>query len=256
MARAPSLNAAPRSKVESWMNAAPGGAAMNPAEVHVWRFPLGDSGRAGSVTNLSDDERARAGEMKSQAVRQSYAHAQSALREVLSGYTRTNPRSIELMREPRGKPTLASPMNSLQFNVSHSGDWGLVAVARFPVGVDVERIRTQCATPALANRFLTRGERDLVEARQQSLGEAAFFSIWCRKEAYLKAVGFGLSAPFSEVDSSGERLPNLDEHGRQIHGATPWAIEEFFVDDRHPAAVVARAPQLSLHFFTLRGPDL
>jgi len=127
------------------------------------------------------------------------------------------------------------------------------AVARVAVGVDVEQVRPRSTTPHLEQRFLTPGERELLAQRANDHGESAFFIIWSRKEAYLKALGLGLAAPFSRVDSSTDRLPDVDEDGAPRAGEMPWSVREFFVDDRHPAAVVLRSRALSSTFLTFRS---
>jgi hypothetical protein len=53
------------------------------------------------------------------------------------------------------------------------------------------------------------------------------------------------------VDSAGDMLPELDEQGNQLAGDKPWSIMDFFVDERHVGAVVARTAELSVQFFTL-----
>ncbi|MGK2934652.1 MAG: 4'-phosphopantetheinyl transferase family protein [Gemmatimonadaceae bacterium] len=206
-----------------WIESEPDGHEIGPDEVHLWRFPLGfpDAG-------------------------------QSALRTLLAAYTGTPAGELTFSRGVHGKPMLASPASALEFNVSHSGDWGVIALARVPVGVDVEQVRPGRHSPALEKRFLTAGERALLRRRAVPDGEAAFFVVWCRKEAYLKATGFGLAAPFSRIDSSAARLPELDPDGAQLAGATPWAVAEFFVDEKHAGAVVARADGLSARLLTLR----
>ena len=233
-----------------WIESHPGEADFEPGEVHVWRFLLAESSRE-HAAKLSADERARAAAMDSEKARQSFVVSQAALRTVLSGYTDAPPQSLVFSRAARGKPTLAAPAAGPQFNLSHSGEWGVIAVAPFAVGVDVEQIRDERASADVQKRFLTEGERELLARRREAHGDAAFFLIWSRKEAYLKAVGFGLAAPFSRIDSSGERLAKLDENGNQLTGDTPWTVCEFFVDERHPAAVVARARQISLRLYTL-----
>ena len=235
-----------------WIETEPGGHEIGPEEVHLWRFPLAPGGDSTGTQNLSDDERRRAEGMQSDTARQSFVASQSALRGLLSAHTGTPPRELTFTRGAHGKPSLASPAATLEFNVSHSGDWGVIALARVPVGVDVEQIRQGRATPALEKRFLTEGEREMIAGRSERDGESAFFVVWCRKEAYLKATGFGLAAPFSRVDSSAAPLPELDESGAQLAGTTPWAVAEFFVDERHAGAVVARAERVSPRFFTLR----
>ncbi len=206
-----------------WTEASPGAREMQPGDAHIWRYPTRDAASA------------------------------SPLRGILAGYLGTAPVDVEIATGPKGKPALASSASGFHFNVSHSGDWGLIAVARSDVGVDVEQVRPRRASARLADRFLTAGERSLLESRAASHGEAGFFMIWSRKEAYLKAVGVGLSVPFSGVDSSLDRLPELDADGHQLEGSSPWIVQEFFVDVRHPATVVLRSAQISLSCLTLMG---
>ena len=227
---------------------------IGPGEVHVWRFPLNGQTGADTASVLSREEQSRADGMTSPKARVSFVTSQSALREILARYTGADPLELTFVRGPHGKPVLAGGDGAIEFNVSHSGDWGLIAVARVAVGVDVEQVRPRSTTPHLEQRFLTPGERNLLAQRAGEHGESAFFMVWSRKEAYLKAAGLGLAAPFSRVDSSGERLPDLGDDGVPRAGEAPWSVREFFVDDRHPAAVVVRAPTLSATFLTFRSP--
>lgn len=235
-----------------WIESEPDGRKIGPEKVHLWRFPLAAPDDSGDATNLPEEERRRAEAMQSAAARRSFVASQSALRSLLSAYTDKPASEIAFSRAVHGKPMLAAPAAPLEFNVSHSGDWGVIALAEVPVGVDVEQIRPGRSSPALEQRFLTEGERDLLGRRARADGDAAFFVVWCRKEAYLKATGFGLAAPFSRIDSSAALLPELDASGAQLAGATPWSVAEFFVDERHAAAVVARADRLSPRYYTLR----
>ena len=235
-----------------WIEAEPAGPRLAPGEVHVWRFRLDDPPRSNAETTLSDAELTRARGMTAPVAAQSFVAAQIAVREVLSAHTRLPARSIEIVRGAHGKPMLGDRARELEFNVSHSGEWGLLAVAATDVGVDVERVRPRRIHPRFEERFLTAAERELLRARRDTDGDAAFFVVWSRKEAYLKAAGFGLAAPFSKVSSAGDTLPELDAQGNQLAGDEPWSIMDFSVDERHVGAVVARVQALSVSFFTLR----
>lgn len=235
-----------------WTEAEPGSPSLAPGEVHVWRFRLDDPPRRDAEATLSDAELARARDMTAPAAASSFLAAQAAVRKVLSAHTRMPARSIELVRGAHGKPMLGDRAAGLEFNVSHSGEWGLLAVAATDVGVDVEQVRPRRIHPRFEQRFLTPAERELLRARRGTDGDAAFFVVWSRKEAYLKAAGFGLAAPFSKVNSAGDTLPELDAQGNQLSGGEPWSIMDFPVDDRHVGAVVARVPELSVNFLTLR----
>lgn len=124
-----------------------------------------------------------------------------------------------------GKPFLAGRPD-VAFGVAHSGDRALVAVARAPVriGVDVEVVRPRARLAALAARVLDDG----AHARWCALAEAdrlrAFYEAWTAKEAYLKAIGVGVTHPLRAVPPSppGWTIAPLD--------AGPGAVAHLAVD--------------------------
>ena len=92
-----------------------------------------------------------------------------------------------------GKPYLAG--ETLCFNLSHSGEWAVCAIAGGEVGCDVEKV-TQCKL-GVAERFFCREEYDDIAA--QPLGEAQadrFFRYWTLKESFMKATGLGMKLGF------------------------------------------------------------
>ena len=121
--------------------------------------------------------------------------ADRALHAVLALYL---DRPAHLVIDPDGKPRLAD--DALAFNLSHSGSLALVAVSQVgPLGVDVEEHRVIREVDRLARRYFTPGEAALVAAEPR-----AFFRLWTRKEAWIKAQGGGLAIPLDTVDVSGE----------------------------------------------------
>ncbi len=131
--------------------------------------------------------------------------ARGALRRVLSEYLGEPPAAIEIEEGENGKPQLVD--GGLEFNLSHSGDFALIAVSREgPVGVDVERIVPGRNPLALAERAL--GEEDVARVRDASAAErdAVFYDCWVRHEAKAKCLGTGLTAPIPNVSLTVEGL--------------------------------------------------
>ena len=109
---------------------------------------------------------------------------------------------IHFVSGPHGKPALAPPLaaGGLEFNLSHSHEVALVAVARQrAVGVDVEFVKRQFSFDELARRFFTTKEVAALCELPQTLQREAFFKCWTSKEAFLKAKGTGLSGKLDEV---------------------------------------------------------
>jgi 4'-phosphopantetheinyl transferase len=103
---------------------------------------------------------------------------------------------------PFGKPALSPEFGSrLTFNVSHSGDLALIAIATdSDIGVDLECIREQPDYVEIARRFFSAGEVDQLHRLPSHLHAQAFLSCWTRKEAYAKACGEGLALLFAAGD--------------------------------------------------------
>jgi 4'-phosphopantetheinyl transferase len=162
-------------------------------EVHLWSAPL--DGCCDDLP-LTDEERLRAGRFKLERMRRQFIGSRGHLRRVLSRYLALQPCAIPIQVEPSGKPCLDPAVDGrLQFNVSHSEALAVYAVTRRGrVGVDVERWREIPNAEALVDRFFTRRERDLFNALPDDQRQAAFFRAWTRKEAALKAVGYGVQS--------------------------------------------------------------
>ena len=174
-------------------------------DVHVWRVPLDDDARADSYWSLlSEEERRRASRFVRDVHRRRFVAAHGALRSILAAYVNAEPAALDFVSGEHGKPALRDVTGrpSVEFNLSHSDDLALVAVARArAVGVDLERW-SEVEHLELAERFFSPGERDALRALAHAphLVEAGFFAAWTRKEAYLKATGQGITRGLHHFD--------------------------------------------------------
>ncbi len=101
------------------------------------------------------------------------------------------------LTDPRGRPYWASPPQAPLFSLAHSSGFVALALHRIgPIGVDLEDPRRHVNAHALAHRFFTPAEREWVDRD----GSDAFWRVWTRKEALLKAEGSGLAGRISRVD--------------------------------------------------------
>ena len=173
-------------------------------EIDVWliRLPADGPLPCSFETCLSIEESQRAARFIFERDRARYTVAHTALRRILARYTGEDAAALEFRTAERGKPYLAQHPG-LRFNLSHSGCWALVAVARSrELGVDIECIRADRSTEEIAHRFFAPEEvRELMETPPVRR-VAAFFACWSRKEAYIKARGEGLAIPLDSFEVS------------------------------------------------------
>jgi 4'-phosphopantetheinyl transferase len=151
---------------------------------------------------LAPEELDRAGRFRFERLQRHFITARGFLRDVLARYLEAKPSELRFSYNDYGKPSLAGEQ-SLQFNMSHSHEVALVAVTReAAVGVDVEHIRADFASEEIATRFFSRLEVETLSSLPKEEQVAAFFRCWVRKEAYIKAIGKGLSQPLDGFDVS------------------------------------------------------
>jgi 4'-phosphopantetheinyl transferase len=174
-------------------------------EVHVWRvaLPMPVPQAEALRRSLSADEIDRAERFRLPKLRHNFVVARGTLRSILAGYLGVEPSQVSLGYQPHGKPTLDGNVHPqpIHFNLSHSGDWALYAVAlRREVGIDIESHRLARDFDGIVNRFFSPGERTAISSLAEEQRPAAFFRYWTVKEAYLKAHGTGLSSPLDQFE--------------------------------------------------------
>ena len=171
-------------------------------EIHIWRIPLaaGPEETARLRPLLSEDERDRADRFHFEVDRTRFIVAHSALRTLLARYLDVKGYREAFYAGPQGKPAL-TPGASLRFNLAHSKDLGLVALATGrEIGVDLEAIDARVEIEEVARRFFSPEEcRGLLHLAGERRHEA-FFHVWSQKEAYLKARGDGVAFGLDHFD--------------------------------------------------------
>jgi 4'-phosphopantetheinyl transferase len=202
--------------------------------VHVWAASLQvpDDTLHRLAKMLAPAEHRRADAFHFDLDRNRFMAGRGMLRTLLGRYLHAQPGTIWLEYGPNGKPLLAGQFagNGLHFNLTHCDDLALLAVSRGRVvGVDVERIRVLDGTQEMAACFCSPRENAQFLSLPSVEKDAAFFRLWTRKEAWLKATGKGVGQSLEKVEVSfrmGEaarfmRLP--EEDGVSARG---WSLQE------------------------------
>jgi 4'-phosphopantetheinyl transferase len=170
---------------------------FDPREVQIHGLWLNasDAELAHYRSTLSLEERSRAERFSFENLKRSYTLSRGGLRILLAHYLNCSPNEIGIICGPRGKPALRD-RSRIRFNMSHSGQMALYAFTHdCELGVDVEYLRPLDDSEAIAKRYFSAAEvTELLSLKPQERA-LAFFRCWTRKEAYIKAIGEGLSIP-------------------------------------------------------------
>jgi len=214
----------------------PGRFHLDSREVCLWTVRL-DASPANferCLTWLSPDETARAARFHFPQHRRAFVLGRAALRALLGGYLGIGATEIQFVYGPQGKPALAPGLGNqacqLEFNAANSGHLAAYAFTiDCQIGVDIERHRELPDFENIAHRFFSPEEvAELLElpATEKASG---FFHCWSRKEAYIKALGGGLSIPLDSFrvtlgPSAPARFVSL---GGSEEAARGWTLESF-----------------------------
>jgi 4'-phosphopantetheinyl transferase len=243
----------------TWAIARPDPAVPPLRTVWCWRICVGDiqAERAGALRDvLSPGEQVRADRFHRAVDRRNFIAAHAGLRLLLATALGHRDEDVELTQTDTGKPMLVD--RTLEFNLSHSGEIVLIALASgLSVGVDVEQPRGLADREAIARRFLHPGEAaDLAQLTGRA-AELAFFRCWTRKEAVAKALGLGLSLPLDQYRVS----CRPDEPARLLHlsdvepAAAEWSLIDLVPGPDYVGALAAPARSITLVCRTLDLAD-
>lgn len=226
----------------AWLSP-PAGLALGAGDVHVWRLPLAQPPDQLAILarTLNPDEQARAARFYFDRDRNAYTATRGVLRSLAGHYASVAPQALVFGYQAKGKPYLATP-HGLHLNVSHSGDYALLAFTRTgPLGVDVERKRPLSDLPALAKTSFSPHEYAAWGRLPPPDQLEAFFAVWSRKEAFIKATGEGISQ-LADFDVS----VRPDEPARLLRVPTPhrWSLGDLPAIEHHAAAIVVAGDDL------------
>lgn len=234
--------------------------ALPQNEVHVWRanVDLDPTDLEHLRGVLNSDERARAARFHFPKDQQHFEAARGTLRMILARYLDRAPAQLEFIYGPYGKPELAPGDNAdgLRFNVSHSQGLALYAITRYyQIGVDLEGVRANFAWEDIAGRCFAPREVEALRLLPAASRAGAFLNCWTRKEAFVKALGAGLSLPLDQFEVSlapGEPARLLRTTG-DSQEASQWSIRELEPAPGYIAAIAVRAARCEFKLWELSG---
>jgi 4'-phosphopantetheinyl transferase len=215
--------------------------------VHLWSLSLRVSpaslDRLAPLLDSAEQRRAKLFHFDRD--RRRFIVGRAALRNILGRYLRAEPADLRLEYSPRGKPFLPTG-SALHFNFAHCEDLAVLAMTRRPnVGVDLERVRPVEGALEMAAFFCSPDEYAQFQSVPALEKETAFFRLWTRKEALLKATGHGIGDALNKVEVSFRsddppRLIRMPEELAIL--SSRWSLQEFKPADGFLAVVARPGP--------------
>ncbi len=227
-------------------------------EVHVYSLwldaPLARIAALGTL--LDKEEQARADRFRFSKDRNRFILAHGWLRLLLGQYLQMDPHLLSFTYSQYGKPALENAPREidLRFNLSHAGNLALLAITLGrAIGADIEHIRADFPGMDVAEHFFSAQEFATLQTLSADQQTLAFFNCWTRKEAYIKALGEGLSHPLHTFDVSlapGES-PQLAATRPDPAEAARWSLAAFSPHAEYVAAVAAQGNDWHLRYFPM-----
>ncbi|HWI60598.1 MAG TPA: 4'-phosphopantetheinyl transferase superfamily protein [Symbiobacteriaceae bacterium] len=207
--------------------------------IELYRIPvnLPDSLLTRMVRVLSPDERTRADRYKFEQDRRRFIAARASMRAILGARLGLAPERVPFRYGPHGKPALAECRagEPLHFNLSDSGDWAVLGLTHAgEIGVDIEALRPIPEIASIAERFFSPAEEAWLRSLPLHEQPWAFHRIWTCKEAYLKALGAGLS-----LDTRSFTFDFAVKPAHLMDVADAWTLIEMTPAPAYAGAVVA-----------------
>jgi len=199
----------------------------------------------------------RAGHFYFAKHRRRFTVARAGLRKILGGYLNEAAQHINFSYSQHGKPRIKTVKteNDLYFNVSHSSEIALYALTkRFEIGVDIEKISDRKHSyQDLAQRYFSRIEYEQLIALPTSQQQAAFFHVWTQKEAFIKAIGEGLSHALDNfvvnVTGAAKLISSEQDDVAQ------WCMQGIDVDKDYKATFTTRQAVKNIAYWQLKNSD-
>jgi 4'-phosphopantetheinyl transferase len=194
------------------------------------------------LATLSPKEQTRAGKFAFEKLQRRFVFRRATLRKLLGHYLGMAPEQVGIELEAFGKPALAKNhrQSGIQFNLSTSEDFAIIGITQErALGVDIEYHKRHADYAKIAQRFFSPAEVTAFQELPEEQRLIGFYNCWTRKEAFIKAVGQGLSYPLTDFDVTlkpGEPPEVLRIEGGDVAN---WKLAAFTPAEDFTAAVAA-----------------
>jgi 4'-phosphopantetheinyl transferase len=203
-------------------------------QLHIWYIPFNKN--LVDYDILSSDELLRASEYKFNLHKYHFLVYRCALRKILSYYHDLHPKQLIFRYSSHGKPYVPNNPLSIQFNFSHSSGIAVLGITKYhPIGIDIELIKPLEDIKLISNQFLSELEHVSFLILPESERLESFYDIWTKKEAFIKAIGKGLSYQLNKfsVSSAPDEPPRIIEIKNSKIEAEKWLIKSFTIQDNN-----------------------
>lgn len=205
---------------------------MTAPAVRFDRLDVAPQEEARLAALLDAHERERAARFRFARDRRRFVVRRGRTREWLAEATGGDASGLRFDASAHGKPFLPGGPH---FSLSHSGEAMMLAIGDVELGCDVEAIDPALDWPPLARTFFSAAENEALAALGGEAARLAFFACWSRKEAFVKALGRGLSYPLDAFTVAvGDRQAILS-------GGDGWAAADVQAPPDYRAALVVAA---------------
>ena len=226
---------------------------LSTRQIHVWTLRTIASRNviARFEEVLAPDEVSRAAQFRVSRPRESFILTRAVLRYLLGHYLGQRPASICLQYGTNGKPSL-SQNDELRFNVTHSENMAAIAFTQgCDVGIDLEQLRPLPDLDEIAARSFCKEEVVEINSLPARERERAFFACWTRKEAYVKAIGVGLSRPLNSfrVTAKPDSPADLMSLEDETNGSESWTLHDLCLEPDYAGAVAYSDQERPLSIF-------
>ena len=168
--------------------------------IHLWKVDVDNDPKIISELkkNLDYDELKRSERFAFEKDRNQFITAHGMLRNILSRYMDFSPSQIQFKRTSNGKPYVHFPTTFIKFNISHSENLILIALADHEIGIDLEKVKDSFEYNELSKTYFSHHEQK--EITSSPLPKKTFYKLWTRKEAVLKASGIGITDELKNIE--------------------------------------------------------
>jgi 4'-phosphopantetheinyl transferase len=192
---------------------------------------------------LNDHEIQRWRRYHQEKDQQRYLVSRAVLKLMIGGYLNIPASEVMIGVGLNKKPIISNKETGrLQYNLTHSGEWILIAFSNSMIGIDQEYIDQHFEFQQLLVRCFSQAEQKSILAAADS--RMQFYKYWTRKEALVKATGKG-------IDESLPLVPCMDgvwEIPFLMQGTDNWQVESFTIDENYIVAIAHPFAQKKILF--------